>query len=103
MDNQKTHVVELDFFEIFLPYSFRLIGPQTKQGNMHPCSAKIGLRLRKNFYSWRYGCSVYPFVTNGLRLRVIKKCFKLGQKIFLFKTIYSMTPLYLLKKVFSNI
>jgi hypothetical protein len=32
MDNQKTHVVELEFFEIFLPYSFRLIGPQTKQG-----------------------------------------------------------------------
>jgi hypothetical protein len=29
-------VVELDFFQIFLLYSFRLIGPQTKQGNMHP-------------------------------------------------------------------
>ncbi len=23
-------MVELDFFQIFLPYSFRLIGPQTK-------------------------------------------------------------------------
>jgi hypothetical protein len=29
---QKTHVVELDFFQIFPPISFRLIGPQTKQG-----------------------------------------------------------------------
>ena len=28
---------------LLLPYSFRLIGPQTKQGNMHPCSAEIGL------------------------------------------------------------
>ncbi len=45
MDNQKTHVEELEFFEIFLPYSFRLIGPQTKQGNMHPWSAKIGLKF----------------------------------------------------------
>ena len=43
IDNQKTHVIKKDFFEIFLPYSFRLIGPQTKQVNMHPCSAKIGL------------------------------------------------------------
>ncbi len=38
-------MVELDFFQIFLPYSFRLIGPQTKQGCMHPCSAEIGLNL----------------------------------------------------------
>jgi hypothetical protein len=45
MDIQKTHAVELDFFEIFLPYSFRLIGPQTKQVNMHPCSPKIGLNF----------------------------------------------------------
>jgi hypothetical protein len=80
MDNQKTHVVLLEFFEICLPYSFRLIGPQTKQGNMHPCSAKIGLRLRKIFYSETYGCSVYPFVTNGLRLREIKKMFQARPK-----------------------
>ena len=33
---QKTHVVELEFFQIFLPYSFRLIGPLTKQGLIHP-------------------------------------------------------------------
>jgi hypothetical protein len=45
MDIQKTHAVELDFLEIFLPYSFRLIGPQTKQVNIHPCSAKIGLNF----------------------------------------------------------
>jgi hypothetical protein len=45
MDNQKTHVVELEFLLLFLPYSFKLIGPQTKQGNMHPCSAKIGLKV----------------------------------------------------------
>jgi hypothetical protein len=32
--------VELEFFEIFLPYSFRLIGPQTKQGNMHLAQPK---------------------------------------------------------------
>jgi hypothetical protein len=38
-------VVETEFFRIFLPYSFRLIGPQTKQGNMHPWSVKIGLRI----------------------------------------------------------
>ncbi len=31
------------FFQIFLPYSFRLIGPQTKQGYIHPWSVKIGL------------------------------------------------------------
>jgi hypothetical protein len=37
-------VVELEVLQIFLPYSFRLIGPQTKQGNMHPWSVKIGLR-----------------------------------------------------------
>jgi hypothetical protein len=30
----KTHVVELDFFQIFLPYSFRLIGPQTKHSQI---------------------------------------------------------------------
>jgi hypothetical protein len=29
-------VVELDFFQIFLPYSFRLIGAQTKQSQIHP-------------------------------------------------------------------
>jgi hypothetical protein len=34
MDNQKTHLVEQEFFEIFLLHIFRLIGPQTKQGNM---------------------------------------------------------------------
>jgi hypothetical protein len=37
--------VEIEFFRIFLPYSFRLIGPQTKKGNMHPWSVKIGLRI----------------------------------------------------------
>jgi hypothetical protein len=37
-------VVELEFFQIFLPYSFRLIGSQTKQGNMHPWSVKTGLK-----------------------------------------------------------
>jgi hypothetical protein len=37
-------VVELQFVQIFLPYSFRLIGP-TKQGNIHPRCVKIGLRL----------------------------------------------------------
>ncbi len=36
-------MVELDFFQIVLPYSFRLIGPQTKQGYIHPWSVKIGL------------------------------------------------------------
>jgi hypothetical protein len=39
MDNHKTYLVELEFLEIFLLYSFRHIGPQTKQGNMHPRSA----------------------------------------------------------------
>ncbi len=42
---QKSHVVELDFFQLFLLYSFRLIGPQTKQGYIHPWSVKIGLKL----------------------------------------------------------
>ncbi len=44
-------MVELEFFQIFLPYSFRLIGPQTKQGCMPPCSAEIGLEVpkRENF------------------------------------------------------
>jgi hypothetical protein len=27
---------ELDFFQIFLPYSFRLIGPQTKHSQIQP-------------------------------------------------------------------
>jgi hypothetical protein len=31
------------FLQIFLPYSFRLIGPQTKQGYIHPLSVKVGL------------------------------------------------------------
>ncbi len=44
MDNQKTHVVEKEFFEIFLLHTFRLIGPQTKLGNMQPCTAKVGLK-----------------------------------------------------------
>jgi hypothetical protein len=35
---------EPDFFQIVLPYSFRLIGPQTKQGYIHPWSVKIGLK-----------------------------------------------------------
>jgi len=35
-------VIELEIFQIFLPYSFRLIGSQTKQGNMHPWWVKIG-------------------------------------------------------------
>ncbi len=47
-NDQKTQVVELDFFQIVLPYSFRLIGPQTKQGNMHPWWVKIGLKSRPN-------------------------------------------------------
>jgi hypothetical protein len=38
-----THVVELDFSKNFLPYSFRLIRPLTKQGYIHPWSVKIGL------------------------------------------------------------
>jgi hypothetical protein len=29
-------VVELDFFQIFLPYTFRLIGPQTKHSQIQP-------------------------------------------------------------------
>ncbi len=45
MVNQKTHVVEKEFFEIFLPFSFRLIRPQIKQGNMHLHSAEIGLKV----------------------------------------------------------
>ncbi len=40
-------MVELDFF-IFLPYSFRLIGPQTKQGYIHPWSVKIGLNTKRD-------------------------------------------------------
>ena len=33
------------FFQIFLPYSFRLIGAQTKQSLIHPWWVKIGLIL----------------------------------------------------------
>ncbi len=89
--------------------NFQILGPLGCQGcekSQNHCTlllSQIGLRLRNIFYLGRSGCSVYPFVTNGLRVRVIKKCFKLGKKIFLFKTIFSMTPLYLLKIVFSNI
>jgi hypothetical protein len=32
-------------FQIFLPYSFRLIRPQTKQGNIHLWWVKIGLNI----------------------------------------------------------
>jgi len=39
-------VVELDFYQIFLPYTFRLIGPQTKHSQIQPWWVKIGLRLR---------------------------------------------------------
>jgi len=39
---------ELDFFINFLPYSFRLIGPQTKQRYIHSWSVKIG--LKKQFH-----------------------------------------------------
>ncbi len=56
MNNQKTHVVELEFFEFFLPYSFRLFGLQTKQGNIHPFSAEIGLKHAAKSYMggrWR--------------------------------------------------
>jgi hypothetical protein len=59
-DNQEPHVVEIEFFEIFLRYSFRLIGPQTKQGNMHPCSAKTGL----SFIQWR--CWILIIATNDV-------------------------------------
>ncbi len=38
-------MVELDFLKNFLPYSFRLIGTQTKQGYIHPWSVKIGLNM----------------------------------------------------------
>ncbi len=37
-------MVELDFFQIFLPYSFRLIGPQTKHSQIQPWWVKIGLK-----------------------------------------------------------
>jgi hypothetical protein len=50
----KTHGVELDFFLIFLPYSFRLIGPQTRQGYIHPWSVKIGLRYGVVQYTRRH-------------------------------------------------
>ncbi len=42
--------MELEFVQIFLCYGFRLIGPQTKQGCMHPCSAEIGL-IKKGLFS----------------------------------------------------
>ncbi len=43
MDNQKIHVVEGEFFEIFLLHTFRLIGAQTKQDNMQLAKAKKSL------------------------------------------------------------
>ncbi len=36
-------MVEPDFFQIFLPYSFRHIGPQTKHSQIQPWWVKIGL------------------------------------------------------------
>ncbi len=47
-------MVELDFFSNFLPYSFRLIGAQTKQSQIHPWWVKIGLKLT---FFWFFGWS----------------------------------------------
>ena len=46
------HVVELNFFQIFLPYSFRLIGPQTKHSQIQPWWVKIGLNQKYFQYYW---------------------------------------------------
>jgi hypothetical protein len=59
-------VVELDFFQIFLPYSFRLIGPQTKHSQIQPWWVKIGLKVHKheiilNFF-WPKSNSYMPLV-----------------------------------------
>ncbi len=44
-------MVELDFFQIFLPYSFRLIGPQTKHSQIQPWWVKIELKPKHWNYS----------------------------------------------------
>jgi hypothetical protein len=64
-------VVELEFFQIFLPYSFRLIGPQTKQGCMHPCTAEIGLILHYKSPSSLvpYKVLYNEYSVNGLQIR----------------------------------
>jgi hypothetical protein len=69
MDNQKTHMVGEEFFEIFLLHAFRLIGPQTKQGNMQPCTAKIGL---SSLSSVVYTVQSVHVVVHAGRIRIRK-------------------------------